>query len=81
MLTISSSQEVELTHYIVRFFKTVTGDNGYVAEVRQFEEEVLAESPVEAQELGIQKFCEEQRLSSWSLRADRISVQEAEFPS
>jgi hypothetical protein len=80
-LSFGQTQEAALAHYIVKFFKTVTGDNGHVAEIRQFEHEVLAPDPSQARVLGIRKFCDHEQLPSWSLRADRISVEEAEFPS
>jgi hypothetical protein len=67
--------------YVVKFFKTVTGDNGYTAEVCQAVAEVEASSADRAELMGKHQFCEQGRLADWSLHADRCSVVEAEFPS
>lgn len=67
--------------YVVKFFKTVTGDNGRTVEVCQAITEVEATSADLAESMGKHQFCEQGRLADWSLHADRCSVVEAGFPS
>jgi hypothetical protein len=70
-----------MTRYVVKFFKEVLGDNGHEAEICQGECEVDAPNPVEAVECGKRVFCDHGQLTHWSLRADRVSVAETEYPS
>lgn len=70
-----------MTIHIVKFFKTVLGDNGREAEICQAELEVDAANPLDAAERGKRKFCDIGRLAHWSVHADRVSVSETEFPS
>jgi hypothetical protein len=74
-------EAIEMTRYVVKFFKEVIGDNGREAETCQGALEVEAPSPLEAAERGKREFCNRGRLSHWSLHADRVSVAETEYPS
>jgi hypothetical protein len=72
---------IEMTRYVVKFFKEVMGDNGHEAETCQGTLEVDAPSSLEAVERGKREFCDHERLAHWSLHADRVSVEETEYPS
>lgn len=67
--------------YVVRFMKTLLGENGREVDVCQGSLEVDASNEGQAVELAKQKFCEKQSLGDWSLRADRVHVNAADFPS
>jgi hypothetical protein len=67
--------------YVVRFMKTLLGENGHEVDVCQETLEVDASSEGQAVELAKQKFCEKQSLCDWSLHADRVHVNVADFPS
>ena len=70
-----------MSRFVVRFMKDVLGENGREAEVCQGSLEIDASNEGQATELAKRKFCEAQALHHWSLRADRIQVSEADFPS
>ena len=67
--------------YVVRFMKTLLGENGREVDVCQSTLEVDASNEGQAVELAKQKFCETQSLCDWSLHADRVHVNAADFPS
>ncbi len=67
--------------YVVRFMKTLLGDNGRELDVCQGTLEVDASNEAEALELAKQKFCEKQSLCDWSLHADRVQVEAADVSS
>ena len=64
-----------MSRYVVRFMKDVLGGNGRQIEICQRAFEIDAANEGQAEELAKLKFCETERLSEWSLRADRIQVQ------
>jgi len=66
--------------YVVRFMKNVLGDNGHEIEVCQGTQEVDASTEALALELAKQRFCKAQSLCNWSLHADRVQVNSADFP-
>lgn len=70
-----------VSHFIVRFFKDVLGENGRERQVCQSTVEVDASSRAHAAEIAKQRFCETHRLSEWSDHADHIEINEADFPS
>ena len=69
-----------MSRYVVRFMKDVLGENGREIEACQGILEVDALNEGQASELAKQKFCEKQSLCDWSLHADRIQVETADFP-
>jgi hypothetical protein len=70
-----------MSRYVVQFMKDVLGENGRELEVCQSTLEVDAPDEIKATELAKQIFCESQRLCEWSLHADRIHIESADFPS
>jgi hypothetical protein len=74
-------QEDSMSRYVVRFMKDVLGENGREIEVCQSLLEVDASDAGEATEVAKRKFCESQALCDWSLHADRIQIQAADYPS
>jgi hypothetical protein len=70
-----------MARYIVQFMKDVLGDNGHEAEICQRSMEVEAADKMHASDLAKVRFCETESVKEWSLRADRVHVTEAEFPS
>jgi len=73
-------QEGSMPLYVVRFMKTLLGENGREVETCQGTLEVDAATEGQAVELAKQQFCEKQALRDWSLRADRFQVRGADFP-
>ena len=69
-----------MSRYVVRFMKDVLGENGREIEACQGILEVDALNEGQAAELAKQKFFEKQSLCDWSLHADRIQVETADFP-
>ena len=63
-----------MSHFVVSFMKHVLGDNGRQIEICQRIVEIDAPSEGTAMELAKQWFCKAERLSDWSLHADRIQV-------
>ncbi|MGY3614348.1 hypothetical protein [Bradyrhizobium sp. Ai1a-2] len=70
-----------MSRFVVSFMKDVLGDNGREREVCQSSLEVNASNEGQAAEMAKQKFCEAQALCDWSLHADRIRIDSADFPS
>ena len=70
-----------MSRFVVRFMKDVLGENGRQVEICQSIVEVDASSEGHATELAKQKFCETQSLCDWSLHADRLHIEKADFPS
>jgi len=70
-----------MSRFVVRFMKQVLGENGREAEICQSSLEVDAVNEGDARELAKQTFCKTESLCDWSLHADRIQVQAADFPS
>jgi hypothetical protein len=70
-----------MSRYVIHFMKDVLGENGRQCEICQGTLEVEAEDERQAAEIAKTKFCEQQELRDWSLHADRIQVQAADFPS
>jgi hypothetical protein len=70
-----------MSRFVVHFMKDVLGDNGRQREVCQSTVEVDALDEGEAAEFAKKRFCESQALCHWSLHADRIHIQAADFPS
>ncbi|QAU49979.1 hypothetical protein [Bradyrhizobium guangzhouense] len=70
-----------MAHFTVRFLKNVIGDQGKSCEVCQRTVDVDARDATEAASLAQRQFCELREIADWSLHADRIDVQPADFPS
>jgi hypothetical protein len=70
-----------MSRYVVHFMKDVLGEYGRQCEICQSTLEIDAPTEDRAVELAKKKFCESQALRDWSLHADRIQVQSADFPS
>jgi hypothetical protein len=70
-----------MPRFIVHFMKKVLGDFGREREIRQCTIEVDAVGKVEASELAKRKFCETRGVMIWSDHADRLDVEEGDFPS
>ncbi len=70
-----------MPRYVIHFMKNVLGENGREAEICQRTVEIDASSEGQATDLAKKRFCEQQALQHWSLRADRIQVQAGDFPS
>jgi hypothetical protein len=70
-----------MARYIVRFMKDVLGENGHEAEICQRSLEIHAENHAGATHAAKIKFCETEKVRDWLLRADRVLIAEAEFPS
>ena len=70
-----------MSRFVVRFMKDVLGENGHELEVCQGTLEIDAACEGDATELAKQKFCESQSLCDWSLHADRVKIEAADFPS
>ena len=70
-----------MSRYVVRFIKHVLGENGREAEICQSSMEIDAQNKLDAAELAKKNFCGAERLSDWSLHADRIQVSDADSPS
>jgi hypothetical protein len=75
------SKENSMSRFVTHFMKKVIGENGHEQEICQGIVEVDAASRAEAAELAKQKFCETERVCNWSHHADRLQVEEADFPS
>lgn len=70
-----------MARYVARFLKNVLGDNGCEAEICQRSIEVEAINQALAAEAAKRRFCEQEKVRSWFLHADRIQIKETEFPS
>jgi hypothetical protein len=81
VLAQGAPEEFSMSLYVVRFMKNVLGDNGHEIEACQGTLEVDATTEGQALELAKRRFCEAQSLCDWSLHADRVQVNSADFPS
>lgn len=70
-----------MAHFVVRFLKDVVGDQGQPCEACQRTIDIDARDETEAALLAGQTFCEGRAIRDWSLHADRIAVEPADFPS
>ena len=70
-----------MPRFIIHFVKKVLGDNGREEEVRQCTVEVDASDKPEAREIAKRSFCELHSVTKWSDHADRLEIQEGDFPS
>jgi hypothetical protein len=70
-----------MSRFVVQFMKDVLGENGRQREVCQGSLEIDASSEGQATEMAKRKFCEQQALCDWSLHADRIRIEAADYPS
>ncbi len=70
-----------MSRFVVRFMKNVLGGNGHEIEICQGLLEIDASNEGLATEMAKLKFCEQQALCDWSLHADRIRIESADFHS
>ena len=70
-----------MARYVARFMKDVLGENGHETEICQRLLEIEAENRAHAAEAAKIKFCDTENVKDWSLRADRVLIVDAEFPS
>jgi hypothetical protein len=70
-----------MPRFIVRFIKDVLGENGQVCEICQTVVELDAQNHREAEKTAKEKFCDIHGTADWSLHADRLNVDPADFPS
>jgi len=70
-----------MSRFVVRFMKDVLGENGHESEICQSLLEVDASDEGLATEMAKLKFCQQQSLCNWSLHADRIRIESADFRS
>ncbi|WP_339031181.1 hypothetical protein WI604_05985 [Bradyrhizobium symbiodeficiens] len=70
-----------MARFTVRFLKDVIGDQGKSCEICQQAVDVDARDATEAFSLAQRQFCEFREITDWSLHADRVDVQPADFPS
>jgi hypothetical protein len=68
-----------MSRFVVRFMKDVLGENGHESEICQSLLEVDASDEGLATEMAKLKFCQQQSLCNWSLHADRIRIEAADF--
>lgn len=66
--------------YVVTFYKTVLSDYGRDTEIRQRAIEVFEDDEASAIEAAKAEFCRQESVGDWSLRANRIVVEQPEFP-
>jgi hypothetical protein len=70
-----------MPRFIVRFIKNVLGEKGQTSEVCQTTIEMDARNAQEAEQKAKESFCETHSTHDWSLHADRLKVDPADFPS
>jgi hypothetical protein len=70
-----------MPHFVVRFYKNMVGDQGQLCECCQQSIDLDARDETEAAVLGKRQFCAKHAISDWTLHADRIAVEPADFPS
>jgi hypothetical protein len=73
--------EGPMPRFIVSFMKKVLGENGQMDEVCQTAVELDAPNGRAAEEQAKERFCEIHATHDWSLHADRLKVDPADFPS
>jgi hypothetical protein len=67
--------------YIVKFTKNVLSDSGHQATIIERAFDLTARDREEAKQLAKRRFCDLEGVGDWSLHADEILVEEADFPS
>jgi hypothetical protein len=67
--------------FVVRFMKSILGENGREAEICQSSMEIDASNKIDAAAMAKKRFCVIEDVTDWSLHADWIEVKEADFPS
>jgi hypothetical protein len=70
-----------MARYMVKFVKNLVTDTGQQMEVVQQSFDIDAPTQGEALELAKKCFCNGEQISEWTQRADRMLVEEADFPS
>jgi hypothetical protein len=70
-----------MSRFIVRFLKEMLGENGQMSEVCQTTVELEAENEQDAERKAKAKFCDIHGTHDWSLHADRLKIEPADFPS
>jgi hypothetical protein len=70
-----------MPHFIARFLKDVLGENGRICEICQATIELDARDERDAAQTAKQKFCDMHATHDWSLHADRLKIDPADFPS
>jgi hypothetical protein len=74
-------REALMARYVARFMKDVLGENGHETETCQCLLEIDAVNQTHAAEAAKAKFCDTENVKDWFLRADRVLITDAEFPS
>jgi hypothetical protein len=69
-----------MSHYVVKFYKMVTA-HGHQVDACQYVAEKYKTQAADALAAAKQDFCTAHHLRDWTVHADRVEVQEAEFPS
>jgi len=70
-----------MPRFIVHFIKDVLGESGHVSQVCQATVELDARNHLDAERKAKEKFCEIYATHDWTLHADRLKVEPADFPS
>ena len=70
-----------MPRFVIRFIKDVLCDNGQMDEVCQATIELDARNDTEAEQQARNRFCQIHATQDWSLHADRLQVDPADFPS
>jgi hypothetical protein len=70
-----------MPRFIIRFLKDVLGEKGQTSEVCQTTVEIDARNQRDAERKAKVRFCEIHGTDEWSLHADRMKVDPADFPS
>ena len=70
-----------MPRFIVSFTKDLLGEAGHTYEVCQSTVELDAPNDRAAEMMAKQRFCEMHGTHDWSLHADHLKVEPADFPS
>jgi hypothetical protein len=70
-----------MPHYVAKFVKHLTSDQGQNFAAVQRSIEVDAADRDQAATSAKTLFCETEHLADWSLHADEMIISEADFPS
>jgi len=70
-----------MSHFVARFYKKVLGENGRVDDVCQCVVEIDTTDRDQAEAEAKERFCSMHGVHDWTLHADRIEVNPADFPS
>jgi hypothetical protein len=70
-----------MPRFIVRFLKEILGENGRMSEVCQTTVELEAQDESDAERKAKLRFCDIHGIHDWSLHADRLKIDPADFPS